>query len=34
LKADGDLTELKADAELIARHQGRRYTNIVGRKLN
>ncbi|SVC01809.1 uncharacterized protein METZ01_LOCUS254663, partial [marine metagenome] len=34
LKAGGDLTELKDDADLIARHQGRRYTNIVGRKLN
>ena len=32
LKADGKLTELKNDAELIARHQGRRYTNLVGRK--
>ena len=34
LKADGELAELKDDADLIARHQGRRYTNIVGRKLN
>ena len=34
LKADGELTELKDDADLIARHQGRRYTNLVGRKQN
>jgi FkbM family methyltransferase len=34
LKADGELTELKDDADLIARHEGRRYTNLVGRKLN
>ena len=32
LKADGELTELTDDADLIARHQGRRYTNLVGRK--
>ncbi len=32
LKADGELTELTADADLIAHHQGRRYTNLVGRK--
>ena len=32
LKADGELTELKDDNDLIARHQGRRYTNLVGRK--
>jgi FkbM family methyltransferase len=34
LRADGELTELKDDADLIARHQGRRYTNLVGRKQN
>ena len=34
LKANGELAELKDDNDLIARHQGRRYTNIVGRKLN
>ncbi len=34
LKADGELTELKDDVDLITRHQGRRYTNIVGQKLN
>ena len=27
-----ELAELKDDADLIARHQGRRYTNLVGRK--
>ena len=32
LKADGELTELKDDDDLIARHQGRQYTNLVGRK--
>ena len=32
LKADGKLTKLKDDDDLIARHQGRRYTNLVGRK--
>jgi FkbM family methyltransferase len=32
LKADGELIELKDNDDLIARHQGRRYTNLVGRK--
>ncbi|MDE2714682.1 MAG: hypothetical protein OSB74_10010, partial [Verrucomicrobiota bacterium] len=32
LGADGELNEHTADADLIARHQGRRYTNLVGRK--
>jgi FkbM family methyltransferase len=32
LKADGELAELTDDGDLIARHQGRRYTNLVGRK--
>ena len=32
LKADGELVELKDNDDLIARHQGRRYTNLVGRK--
>ena len=32
LKSDGELTELKSDDDLIARHSGRRYTNLVGRK--
>jgi FkbM family methyltransferase len=34
LKPDGELTDLKDDADLIARHEGRRYTNLVGRKLS
>ena len=34
LKANGELTELKDDDDLIARHTGRRYTNLVGRKQN
>ena len=32
LKSNGELTELKDDEDLIARHTGRRYTNLVGRK--
>ena len=32
LKANGELAELKDDNDLIARHAGRRYTNLVGRK--
>ena len=32
LKPDGSLAELNNDTDLIARHQGRRYTNLVGRK--
>ena len=32
LKANGEITELKDDEDLIARHPGRRYTNLVGRK--
>ena len=32
LRADGELNEHTDDADLIARHQGRRYTNLVGRK--
>jgi len=32
LRPDGSLAELTDDADLIARHQGRRYTNLVGRK--
>ena len=32
LRTDGSLAELTDDADLIARHQGRRYTNLVGRK--
>ena len=32
LKSNGELTELKDDNDLIARHAGRRYTNLVGRK--
>ncbi|MBC8324214.1 MAG: FkbM family methyltransferase [Verrucomicrobia subdivision 3 bacterium] len=34
LNANGELTELTDDADLIARHPGRRYTNLVGRKQN
>ena len=34
LNASGELSELTDDADLIARHQGRRYTNLVGRKQN
>jgi len=32
LKPDGSLAELNNDTDLIARHQGRRYTNLIGRK--
>ena len=32
LKPDGSLAELYNDTDLIARHQGRRYTNLIGRK--
>ena len=32
LKPDGSLAELTDDTDLIARHQGRRYTNLIGRK--
>ena len=32
LKPDGSLAELKNDTDLIARHRGRRYTNLIGRK--
>ena len=32
LKADGELTELTNDEDLINRHQGRRYTNLIGQK--
>ena len=32
LKPDGSLAELNNDTDLIARHQDRRYTNLVGRK--
>ena len=32
LDKHGDLRELTDDADLIARHPGRRYTNLVGRK--
>ena len=32
LQPDGSLAELTDDTDLIARHQGRRYTNLIGRK--
>ena len=32
LLPDGSLAELTDDTDLIARHQGRRYTNLIGRK--
>ena len=32
LQPDGSLAELTDDPDLIARHQGRRYTNLIGRK--
>ena len=32
LKPDGSLAELTNDTDLIARHRGRRYTNLIGRK--
>ena len=32
LQPDGSLAELTNDTDLIARHQGRRYTNLIGRK--
>ena len=32
LRLDGSLAELTDDADLITRHQGRRYTNLIGRK--
>jgi len=32
LKPDGSLAELTNDSDLIARHRGRRYTNLIGRK--
>jgi FkbM family methyltransferase len=32
LKSDGDLIKLTNDLDLISRHQGRKYTNLVGRK--
>ena len=32
LRPDGSLAELTDYADLIVRHQGRRYTNLVGRK--
>ena len=32
LRPDGSLAELTDDADLIARHQGRRYTNLIGHK--
>jgi FkbM family methyltransferase len=34
LKSDGDLRKLTDDLDLISRHQGRKYTNLVGRKEN
>ena len=34
LKSDGDLIKLTDDLDLISRHQGRKYTNLVGRKEN
>ena len=32
LRSDGNLSELTDDNDLIFRHQGRKYTNLVGRK--
>jgi len=32
LKSDGDLIKLTNDLDLISRHQGRKYTNLVGLK--
>ena len=32
LNSKGGLSELTDDDDLIARHSGRRYTNLVGRK--
>jgi len=32
LKSEGDLRKLTDDRDLISRHQGRKYTNLVGRK--
>ena len=32
LKSNGELIELKDNDDLIAQHQGRKYTNLVGRK--
>ena len=32
LKSEGDLRKLTDDLDLISRHQGRKYTNLVGRK--
>ena len=32
LQPDGSLAELTDDTDFIARHQGRRYTNLIGRK--
>ena len=32
LQPDGSLAELTDDTDLIARHQGRRYTNLIGQK--
>ena len=32
LKNDGEVSEISDDHDLISRHQGRKYTNLVGRK--